>query len=133
LEGSSTEDTPTGIIWCDLQPLANFNWQVVLNSADAYCFIAEVKFGATLIDPGNIPVLVNSRYSPEALPPGGNALGTEERPKITQDHLPRSRTKTGATRKAWTISLQIVTPHKPLNRVPFKKPVKNCIAKKSIR
>jgi hypothetical protein len=51
----------------DVQPLFGFNWQTLLDSADGYAFIAEVRFGPRLIDPRSIPVVATSNYSPEQL------------------------------------------------------------------
>jgi hypothetical protein len=50
-----------------VQPLQGFNWQTLLDSADGYAIIAEIKFGCRLIDPRKIPVACMSNHSPYEL------------------------------------------------------------------
>jgi hypothetical protein len=64
------DETYTGIIFNDLTTSTGFNWQTVLDAADAYPFGVEIKNGAALVDPSTIPVVCTSNYSPEELTEG---------------------------------------------------------------
>jgi hypothetical protein len=57
----------TAIIFNDLTTSTGFNWQTVLDAADAYPFHAEVKNGSAVVDPRYIPVVCTSNFSPEQL------------------------------------------------------------------
>jgi hypothetical protein len=64
------DDTYTGIIFNDLTTSTGFNWQTVLDAADAYPFGVEIKNGSGVVDPSTIPVICTSNYSPEQLTEG---------------------------------------------------------------
>jgi hypothetical protein len=55
----------TGLVWNDLQDMKGFNWQTLLDSADTYPIIVEIKGGHTIWDGRTKPVWVTSNYSPE--------------------------------------------------------------------
>jgi hypothetical protein len=69
-DGPFSEVPPTGILWNDVQPLGEFNLLTLPDVGDGYAFIAEVKFGCRLIDPGQMPVIWTCGYAPEELPAG---------------------------------------------------------------
>jgi hypothetical protein len=64
------DNTYTGIVFNDLTTGTGFNWQTVLDAGDAYPFNVEIKNGSGTVDPGNVPVVCTSNYSPEELMEG---------------------------------------------------------------
>jgi hypothetical protein len=63
-DGYSEENT--SIIFNDLSPMA-WSWWTLLDAADQYVFVGEIKNGTTFVNPRNIPVFVTSNYSIEEL------------------------------------------------------------------
>jgi hypothetical protein len=64
------DNTYTGIVFNDLTMGTGFNWQTVLDAGDAYPFNVEIKNGSGTVDPGDVPVVCTSNYSPEELMEG---------------------------------------------------------------